>query len=63
MSQDRPRYRCPKCGATAALLIPEPMLRVVDVALKCIMCSQITRHPRDVVSNDAGHEGSTRSLD
>jgi DNA-directed RNA polymerase subunit RPC12/RpoP len=58
----RPEYRCPKCGATAALLIPEQNLETADVALKCLTCAHITRLPRSEVAGfdrPAGFTGST----
>ena len=39
-------YRCPKCGATAALLISQPVLHQALVALKCLQCAYVLRMPR-----------------
>jgi RNase P subunit RPR2 len=39
-------YRCPKCGATSALLMPEPATQKSHVTLKCLECAHIQRVPR-----------------
>ena len=56
-------YCCPKCGATAALLLPEPSTRQTHVALKCLECAHIARVPRALLQNAGGPLDSTRSLD
>jgi hypothetical protein len=63
MLHDRSRYRCPKCGFTAALVIRKPVLRSADVALKCIECATITQHPRDEVADPERSRSSAISLD
>jgi DNA-directed RNA polymerase subunit RPC12/RpoP len=55
-------YRCPKCGASAALLIPEPALRDTHVALKCVECAHISRIPRSQLEG-AGPLDTNRSID
>ena len=39
-------YRCPKCGATSALLMPEPFADESHVTLKCLECAHVVRVPR-----------------
>jgi hypothetical protein len=39
-------YRCPRCGATTALLIPTPIQHGTYIALKCVECAQVKRIPR-----------------
>jgi hypothetical protein len=56
-------YRCPKCGATTALLMPEPITRESLVALKCLECAHIERMPRALLEGTAGSLQSNRSLD
>jgi hypothetical protein len=55
-------YRCPKCGASVALLIPEPVLRGTHVALKCVECAHIARIPRSQLEA-AGPLDTNRSID
>jgi len=60
-------YRCPKCGATSALLLPRPTVRdsaaVADsaaigddcrVALKCLQCAHVQRVPRQWLESAGG---------
>jgi hypothetical protein len=54
-------YRCPKCGATSALLLPERVLPSHDVALKCLQCAYVLRVPRHLLEGAGG--GSTNSLE
>jgi hypothetical protein len=56
-------YRCPKCGATSALLLPEPVERDSQVALKCLQCAHVLRVPRQSLEGAAGRLDSTRSLE
>ena len=56
-------YRCPKCGATAALLMPQPVARQTHVALKCLECAHIDRVPRALLQGAGGSLDSTRSLE
>jgi hypothetical protein len=56
-------YRCPKCGATTALLMPEPFLQVDHVALKCLQCAHVLRAPRQIIEGSAARLDSTSSLD
>jgi hypothetical protein len=56
-------YRCPKCGATSALLLRQPILRPSQVALKCFQCAYILRAPRHIVEGGAARIDSTTSLD
>jgi RNase P subunit RPR2 len=56
-------YCCPKCGATAALLLPEPTTRQTYVALKCLECAHIARVPRAQLESAGGPLDSNRSLD
>jgi hypothetical protein len=39
-------YRCPKCGATSALLMPDPVADESQVTLKCLECAHLVRVPR-----------------
>jgi hypothetical protein len=55
-------YRCPKCGATSALVLPEPMMRERQVALKCLQCAHVLRMPRHALEA-AGRFDSTSSLE
>ena len=56
-------YRCPKCGATSALLLPEPVVRESHVALKCLQCAHVLRMPRHILEGTATRFDSTGSLD
>jgi uncharacterized Zn finger protein len=56
-------YRCPKCGATSALLLPEPVIRERHVALKCLECAHVLRMPRHILEGTATRFDSTGSLD
>jgi hypothetical protein len=56
-------YRCPKCGATSALLMPQPILRPSHVALKCLQCAHVLRAPRHILEGSAARVDSTASLD
>jgi RNase P subunit RPR2 len=55
-------YRCPKCGATAALLMPE-VTRQPHVALKCLECAHIERVPRHLLQGAGGALDSNSPLD
>jgi DNA-directed RNA polymerase subunit RPC12/RpoP len=62
MSHDSdPAYRCPKCGATAALLMPEPIQS--HVALKCLECAHVLRMPRESLQDAVSGFDSTSSLE
>ena len=50
-------YRCPKCGATSALLMPERVTQTSHVTLKCLECAHIQQVPRRQV------EGAGSRLD
>ena len=56
-------YRCPKCGATSALLLPEPVMPESHVALKCLQCAHVLRMPRHILEGTATRFDSTGSLD
>jgi hypothetical protein len=56
-------YSCPKCGARAALLLPEPVTRQSHVALKCLECAHIARVPRALLESAGSALDSNRSLD
>jgi hypothetical protein len=56
-------YRCPKCGATAALLLPQPVKRESQVALKCLQCAHVLRMPRRVLKGGVNRFDSTGSLE
>ena len=56
-------YRCPKCGATSALLMPQPILRPSHVALKCLQCAHVLRAPRHILEGSGARFDSTTSLD
>jgi hypothetical protein len=52
-------YRCPRCGATTALLIPTPIRHGTYIALKCVGCAQVERVPRrefEGVSDDSASQ-------
>ena len=52
-------FRCPKCGATSALLLPEPTVREAHVALKCLQCAHVLRVPRHKLEGAGGRFDST----
>jgi hypothetical protein len=54
-------YRCPKCGATSALLLPEPVLRESHVTLKCLQCAHVVQVPRQALDGAVSRFDSTRS--
>jgi hypothetical protein len=56
-------YSCPKCGASSALLLPEPVTRQTHVALKCLECAHIDRVPRALLHRTNDPLDSNRSLD
>jgi len=56
-------YRCPKCGATSALLLPAPVMRESHVALKCLQCAHVLRMPRHILEGTATRFDSTGSLE
>jgi len=56
-------YRCPKCGATSALVLRQPILRPAHVALKCLQCAHVLRVPRHVLQRGAARIDSTTSRD
>jgi hypothetical protein len=56
-------YCCPKCGATAALLLPEPVLQTTHVALKCLQCAHIVRVPRRQLEGAGDRLDSTDSFE
>ena len=56
-------YRCPKCGATSALLLPARALRDSHVALKCLQCAHVVRVPRHVIESGGAPRGSTGLFD
>jgi hypothetical protein len=56
-------YRCPKCGATSALLMPEPILRPSHVVLKCLQCAHVLRVPRQVLDNIGNRFDSNSPLE
>jgi hypothetical protein len=56
-------YRCPKCGATSALLLPEPIVPESHVALKCLQCAHVLRVPRHVLESTGGRFDSSSSLE
>jgi hypothetical protein len=55
-------YRCPKCGATSALLIPEPVLHASHVVLKCLQCADVLRVPRQMLQTIGTRFDSNSSL-
>jgi hypothetical protein len=63
MRDSGPAYRCPKCGATSALLLPQPVLRPSQVALKCLHCGHVLRAPRRILERGAARYDSTSSVD
>jgi hypothetical protein len=56
-------YRCPKCGATSALLLPEPITRDSHVALKCLQCAHVARVPRQTLDGAGIRLDSTSALE
>jgi hypothetical protein len=56
-------YRCPKCGATSALLLQQPIAPESHVALKCLQCAHVLRLPRHMLEATAGRFDSTSSLE
>jgi len=64
MSNSDAAYRCLKCGATAALLMPEPMTpEETDVAVKCLECANVQRVPRNLLEGAGGRLDSNSSLE
>jgi hypothetical protein len=56
-------YRCPKCGATSALLLPEPIMPERQVALKCLQCAHVLRLPRHMLEGVGARFDSASSLE
>ena len=56
-------YRCPKCGSTSALLLPQPAVGDSHVALKCLQCAHVVRIPRQVLEGTGSPLDSTRSFE
>jgi predicted RNA-binding Zn-ribbon protein involved in translation (DUF1610 family) len=56
-------FRCPKCGATSALLLPEPLLRESHVALKCLQCAHVVRMSRSRLESATARIDSNTSLE
>jgi hypothetical protein len=56
-------YRCPRCGATSALLMPEPSTRASEVTVKCLQCAHVVRLPRSRLAGAGGPLDSNRSLE
>jgi predicted RNA-binding Zn-ribbon protein involved in translation (DUF1610 family) len=56
-------YRCPRCGATSALVLRQPIVRPSQVALKCLQCAHVLRVPRRMLESSAARLHSTTSLD
>jgi hypothetical protein len=63
MDSEEAAYRCPKCGATSALLMPEPFLHKGHVALKCLQCAHVLRMPRQVLEAASARVGPTSALE
>ncbi len=63
MSNDLDAYRCPKCGATSALMLHEPVSRQTHVALKCLQCAHVLRMPRHELENPGPRLDFTSSLE
>lgn len=55
--------RCPKCGATSALLLPQPVLRDSHVSLKCLQCAHVRRVPRQTLEGSGSRLDTTSSLE
>jgi uncharacterized Zn finger protein len=56
-------YRCPQCGATTALVMPQPVLREGHVALKCLQCAHVVHMPRHRLPGATAPRGSTQPLE
>lgn len=56
-------YRCPKCGATSALLLPATALRENYLALKCLQCAYVLRVPRQAPDGGDARLGFSSSLE
>ena len=56
-------YRCPKCGASSALLLPEPILRASHVVLKCLQCAHVLRVPRQLLESVSSRLDSNSPLE
>jgi ribosomal protein S27E len=56
-------YRCQKCGATAALLMPEPIAQARYVTVKCLECAHVQRVLRSLLEGAGGALDTTGSLD
>ncbi len=56
-------YRCQKCGATAALLMPQPVTHGTHVTVKCLECAHIQRLPRHLLEGAGGPLGSNGPLE
>ena len=64
MSNSDAAYRCLTCGATAALLMQEPVTREErDVAVKCLECAHVQRVPRNLLEGTGGRLDSNSSAD
>jgi hypothetical protein len=64
MSHDPdPGYCCPKCGSTAALLLPQPIAQARYVTLKCLECAHVQRVQRRLLEGAGGVLDSTGSLE
>lgn len=57
------QYRCQKCGATSALLMPQPVTPETHVTLKCLECAHIQRLPRQRLEGAGGPLGSNGLLE
>jgi RNase P subunit RPR2 len=56
-------YRCLKCGATSALLLPERVTHTSHVTLKCLECGHIQQVPRRQVEGAGSPRDSNDSLE
>jgi hypothetical protein len=56
-------YRCPKCGATSALVLRQAILRPTQVALKCLQCAHVLRVPRQILEGGSAGIDSATLLD
>jgi DNA-directed RNA polymerase subunit RPC12/RpoP len=64
MSNSDAAYRCLKCGATSALLMPEPVTQdETDVAVKCLECAHVQRVSRSLLEGAGGRLDSNSSAD
>jgi len=61
-SDSHAAYRCPRCGATSALLMPVQEMQVDVVTLKCLQCAHVLRAPRRILER-SGRLDSTSSQD